>query len=104
MFEIEDIKKCAICGAENVKGIREGVTQDIGIGNSHGVEDFCEKCFKANIFINSYGFKFLRFKNKLFCYKPYKYLDFGFREVVSDNQIERAFNPEYYDFLEWMNE
>jgi hypothetical protein len=103
-FETTEIKKCCMCKTENTIGYKEGVTTDIGIGESHRNEEFCEKCFKQNTFINSYGFTFLRYNNRLYCYKPYQYLDFGFRQVLSDKDVERAFNPEYYEFLKWMND
>jgi hypothetical protein len=79
MFQIVDIDKCEICNDKNIKGYREGVTENIGIGISHKTREFCENCFKSNTYTNSYGFTFLRFKDYLFCYKPYCYLDFGFR-------------------------
>jgi hypothetical protein len=97
------IKKCAICEMTNAQGYKEGVTEDLGIGILHRAQEFCEKCFEENTFTNSYGFTFLKFDDRLFCYKPFYYLDFGFRQVTSDTEIERAFNPEYYEFLKWLN-
>lgn len=102
-FDLTQIEKCVICGKENTTGYKEMVTSYSGIGEYNGCEDFCEECFNKNTFNNSYGFTFLKYKNKLFCYKPLHMLDFGFREILSDDDIKKAFNPEYYDFLQWSN-
>lgn len=104
MSKKQVIEKCAICGKENVEGIREMMTNHFGIGQSSGCEEFCIECFDKNSFKNSYGFTFLKYKNELFCYKPYHYLDFGFRQVLDDKEIERAFNPEYYEFTKWLHQ
>jgi len=102
-FEIVDIEGCSICKTKNTTGVCEGVTRDVGISSSHSREKFCEKCFKENTFKNSLGFTFLKIEEDLFCYKPYYYLDFGFREVLSECDIDRAFNPEKYEFEKWLN-
>lgn len=101
-FETRDIEECYICGKKNTTGVREMLTQYFGIGESSGCEDFCVECFEANTFQNSNGFTFLKIKDDLFCYKPYWYLDFGFRPVLSERDIDRAFNPERYEFDKWL--
>jgi hypothetical protein len=102
-FEVRSSEECCICGAKNIEGVREMVTKFFGIGESSGCEEFCEKCFKENTFQNSNGFTFLKISDDLFCYKPYYYLDFGFRPVLSQRDIDRAFDPERYEFNKWLN-
>lgn len=101
-FKIERIKKCKICGCKDTDGVNEMLTE-YGFGEHSGYEEFCVKCFNKNTFQNEYGFTFLKFDEKLFCYKPPFYLDFGFRQVCDDYEIERAFNPERYQFEKWLN-
>ncbi|PYE51594.1 hypothetical protein HUB98_06145 [Paenibacillus barcinonensis] len=103
MFQIVEIEKCEVCNTLKVKGYKEGVTDNIGIGVSHRTREFCLECFDKNTFTNSNGFTFLRLKNNLYCYKPYQYLDFGFRPVRSEREIDRAFNPEKYEFEMWLS-
>ncbi|PKR82350.1 hypothetical protein [Heyndrickxia camelliae] len=102
-FKSVNIEECEICGDKEVIGIREGVTEDIGIGSYHGTKEFCDKCFEENTYTNNLGFTFLKFNKRLFCYKPFNYLDFGFREVVSEMDIDRAFNPDRYNFEKWLS-
>lgn len=102
MLQPVEITKCEMCNSNNTLGYKEGVTENFGLGTSHSTKEFCEKCFNANTFENSYGFVFLKYKDRLFCYKPYHYLDFGFREVLSEKDIDRAFNPERYEFEKWL--
>lgn len=103
-FETVQIEKCEICGVADTEGICEGITENFVMGTSHGSKEFCVKCFINNTFINDNGFTFLKYNKKLFCYKPINYFDFGFRPVCSNKDIEQAFSPDYYRFLEWMDE
>jgi hypothetical protein len=75
-FKIRAIKECSICGKKHTTGVREMVTEWWGIGECSGCREFCEECFHKNTFQNSNLFTFLKIKDKLFCYKPYWYLDF----------------------------
>lgn len=71
-----------------------------GFCESYSNESICWDCYIKNSFTNSFGFTFFKFEEKLFCCKPY---DFAFRQVISDYEIEKTFDPEYYKFQKWIS-
>jgi hypothetical protein len=102
-FEQIQIKECTECGKKDVLGIHEGFTTWFGIGESHVSKEVCLECFENNSYTNQYGFTFLILKDKMFCYKPDEYLDFGFREVTSPAFVNNAFNPDRAAYDKWLN-
>lgn len=98
------IDKCENCNKSNVEGISEMFTEYGGFAEVSGYKELCFDCYDKNTYVNDYDFTFLKLKQKLYCYKPYHFLDFGFRQIKSDDEIERAFNPDRYNFEKWLNE
>lgn len=74
----------------------------ISIGNAQ--IDICPECFKKNTYINDYGFIFLKtfdeYTHELILYIKAPY-DTNFNKVRCQEQIDMAFNPDYYRFLRW---
>jgi hypothetical protein len=100
-FLVTTIKRCCICQKENTEGIADRVREYCTMMESSSMFEICSECFSQRTYQNSFGFTFLKWGTKLFCRKPDWYLDFNFEQVRSEAEIDRAFNPERYDFDVW---
>ena len=99
-FEVTNIKECEICKAKDLGGYTETVSENFSSFESCGPKSFCVECFISNTFLTPSNYTFLKWNDKLFVYRPYYMLDFGFRPAfISD--IEEAFNPARAQFEKW---
>jgi hypothetical protein len=90
---------CKICNTEtsNDKNIR--LSEDNGFSSSCYGISVCNSCL-SDRFITDCGSSFLKIDEKLYV----QYNQFGCYEMVaSQRDIDRAFEPDRYEFQEWLN-